>query len=142
MCVGGKCLAHARARPSAPSHAPEIAGGIIDRPYQRGCESRAHERRRGERNVTEQEREKKRLHERRERTHKPLYALIANKDSSGDRTRRGDERRQTDDRQPCSQTTPRAPRVTGWTDMLDGTSRPTNPENEPNGIHQELGRAA
>jgi hypothetical protein len=26
--------------------------------------------------------------------------------------------------------------------MLDGTSRPTNPENEPNGIHQELGRAA
>ena len=25
--------------------------------------------------------------------------------------------------------------------MLHGTSRPTNPENEPNGIHQELGRA-
>ena len=42
-----------------------------------------------------------------------------------------------DDRQPGSQTTPRAPRGTGWTGMLDGTSRPTNPENEPNGIHQE-----
>ena len=48
---------------------------------------------------------------------------------------RGDE---TDDRQPGSQTTPRTPRGRGWTGMLGSTSRPTNPENEPNGIHQKL----
>ena len=32
-------------------------------------------------------------------------------------------------------TTPRTLRGGGWTGMLDGTSRPTNPEYEPDGIH-------
>jgi len=36
-------------------------------------------------------------------------------------------------------TTPRTLRGGGWTGMLGGTSRPTNPEYEPDGIHQELG---
>ena len=33
-------------------------------------------------------------------------------------------------------TTPRTLRGGGWTGMLDGTSRPTNPEYEPDGIHK------
>ena len=37
-------------------------------------------------------------------------------------------------------TTPRL--WVGWTGMLDGTSRPTNPEYEPDGIHQEGGAAS
>ena len=37
-------------------------------------------------------------------------------------------------------TTPRL--RAGWTGMLDGTSRPTNPEYEPDGIHQEGGAAS
>ena len=32
--------------------------------------------------------------------------------------------------------------TTRWTGMLDGTSRPTNPEYEPDGIHQEGGAAS
>ena len=39
-------------------------------------------------------------------------------------------------------TTPRTLRGAGWTGMLDGTSRPTNPEYEPDGIHQEGGAAS
>ena len=39
-------------------------------------------------------------------------------------------------------TTPRTLRGGGWTGMLDGTSRPTNPEYEPDGIHQEGGAAS
>ena len=39
-------------------------------------------------------------------------------------------------------TTLRPPRGAGWTGMLDGTSRPTNPEYEPDGIHQEGGAAS
>ena len=38
-------------------------------------------------------------------------------------------------------TTP-CPLWAGWTGMLDGTSRPTNPEYEPDGIHQEGGTAS
>jgi hypothetical protein len=38
-------------------------------------------------------------------------------------------------------TTP-CPLWAGWTGMLDGTSRPTNPEYEPDGIHQEGGAAS
>jgi hypothetical protein len=33
-------------------------------------------------------------------------------------------------------TTPRTLRGTGWTGMLDGTSRPTNPEYELDGIRR------
>jgi hypothetical protein len=33
-------------------------------------------------------------------------------------------------------TTPRTLRGGGWTGMLGGTSRPTNPEYEPDGIHK------
>ena len=36
-------------------------------------------------------------------------------------------------------TTLRPPRGAGWTGMLDGTSRPTNPEYEPDGIHIRKG---
>ena len=49
--------------------------------------------------------------------------------------KKGDEET-TDDRQPCSPTTPRTLRGGDWTGMLDGTSRPTNPEYEPDGIHK------
>ena len=31
---------------------------------------------------------------------------------------------------------------TSWAGMLDGTSRPTNPEYEPGGFHQEGGTAS
>ena len=49
----------------------------------------------------------------------------------------------TDHRQPGTvATTPRTLRGGGWTGMLDGTSRPTNPEYEPDGIHQEGGAAS
>ena len=59
----------------------------------------------------------------------PTYSPI------GDSSLSDNAHETTDDRQPCSPTTPRTLRGGDWTGMLDGTSRPTNPEYEPDDIH-------
>ena len=43
-------------------------------------------------------------------------------------------RKKTDDRQPGSHHAAPPPGGNGWTGMLGGTSRPTNPDYEPDGI--------